>query len=112
MDEPEDGIRYPMDIPFLSSKFLKDSTALFEQAEAAADSPEVLQRVQRERLPILYVQLTRGPEYIGPSYGRFIDTFEAIARREGVTSLKEHYNDLDEQILIWRLQWKIYQEVH
>ena len=45
---PPGGIRYKMDLSFLSKDFLDKSTEIFSRAKAAAkDDPETLKRVER-----------------------------------------------------------------
>ena len=102
---PDESIRYPMDHPFLSKEFLEKSTKLYDHAEKLAENERVLKRVQRDRLPIMYVKLMRGPELVGDGYGELIERFEKIAREIGVTRLREGTPDLDEKLKMWRDQW-------
>lgn len=102
---PDESIRYPMDHAFLSKEFVEKATALYDRAEALAENEQVLARVQRDRLPILYVKLSQGPDVTGEAYGDLIDRFEKIARREDVTRLREGSPDLDEKLETWRNQW-------
>jgi hypothetical protein len=102
---PPGGIRYPMDHPFLSRVFLDQATEIFNRAEkAGAGDPAILRRVERAELPILYVQLMRGPAFVGPGFEAMIDRFERIARREGVTWTAEATTPLDAQLAAWRKQ--------
>ncbi|MCD6393733.1 MAG: DUF4838 domain-containing protein [Planctomycetes bacterium] len=107
---PDESIRYPMDHPFLSKEFLAKATELYDRAEKLAENERVLRRVQRDRLPIMYVKLARGPEFVGNEYGKILERFEKIARREGVTRLREGSPDLDEKLEGWRNQWVSYQK--
>jgi hypothetical protein len=100
--KPSDGIRYPMDSPFLSREFLDQATALFERAEKLAITDPVLHRVRVAELPVLYVKLCRGPQFVGPEYLALVDKFEAIAKREGLTYLAEGPPDLAPRIRQWR----------
>ena len=100
--KPTDGIRYPMDSPFLSREFLDQATALFARAEQAAISDPVLHRVQVAELPILYVKLCRGPQFVGPEYLALVDKFEAIAKAEGLQYLAEGPPDVALKIKQWR----------
>ena len=103
---PEGGIRYRMDHPFLSKTFLDKADEIFDRAEKLAENEIVLRRVQLARLPIIYVQLERGHEFIGERYGDILSRFEEIARREGVTHLREGSPDLDEKLTNWREAWQ------
>ena len=102
MKGPEGGIRYPMDSPFLSREFLDEATALYDQAEQLAADEETLRRVQRDRLPIMYVKLCRGPGFVREGYSALLDQFEAIARREGLTHIYEGPPDFEQKIEGWR----------
>lgn len=99
---PEGGIRYGMDSPFLTKELLDRADALYDQAERQADSPEILARVQRDRLPILYVKLCRGPQFVGAGYAKLIDDFERIARQVGLTHILEGAPDVDAKLAHWR----------
>ncbi|NDK13881.1 MAG: hypothetical protein COY42_04595 [Armatimonadetes bacterium CG_4_10_14_0_8_um_filter_66_14] len=99
---PEGGIRYPMDSEFLSKQFLDEATALFARAKATAESDEVLRRVELAELPLLYVKLCRGPEFVGQEYSALTDRFEAIASREGLTHLQEGPPDVAQKVKAWR----------
>jgi len=106
LDRPEDGIRYRMSNPFLSKAFLDKSSRLFDEAEKLAEDQAVLHRVQRERLPIMYVKLVRGPEFTGDEYGRVLQRFGKITRREKIVNLKEGAPDLEENLKKWQNQWQ------
>lgn len=99
---PEGGIRYKMDHPFLSRKFLDRSDEIFDRAEKLAENETVLQRVEVARLPIMYVQLCRRSELAQEKYGAVLNRFEKIARREGVMHLREGGPDLEEKLEAWR----------
>ncbi len=96
------GIRYAMDSPFLSRELIDRATALFNKAESLAPSDTIRRRVERERLPITYVKLRRGPDFAGNDYPRLIDDFERVARREGLTCLREGSPDLDKKLVRYR----------
>ncbi len=104
--KPEGGIRYKMDNPFLSKEFLKRASRIFDRAEKLAQDQAVLYRVQRMRLSIMYVKLMRGPKFVGNEYGEVLARFEKIARRTGVTHLREGKPDLDEKLQQWQKTWK------
>ncbi len=99
---PEGGIRYAMDSPFLSDDFLTRAVELYDRAEALADTPGLRARVERDRIPIMYVQLCRGPEYVGPGYGALIDRFERIAQEVGLEHIYEGPPDAAARIAEWR----------
>ena len=95
---PPGGIRYPMDIAFLSKDFLAKATDIFDRAKQAAGKDEtLLHRVERAELPILYVKLAQGPVTRD-----LVDRFETIARREKVDWLFEWSTRLDAQLASWK----------
>jgi hypothetical protein len=105
LKSPEGGIRYRMDNPFLSKEFLDQADLLFDTAEKLAENQDVLHRVQRDRLPIMYVKLVRGPEFTGEAYPKVLAGFEETAKRIKVTNLAEGPNDLDNKIKGWQKEW-------
>lgn len=103
VDEEMGGIRFPMDAPFLTKRFLVQASELFEKAERLAkDDPELLARVKLEKLPITYAKLHRGPGFTGDNYTALVDEFEAVTRKEGVTHLKEGPPAVAPRIKLWR----------
>ncbi|MCP4640044.1 MAG: DUF4838 domain-containing protein, partial [bacterium] len=99
------NIRYPPTARFLSNAFLTEALELFAQAEALADTPETLRRVELAKLSILYTMVARGPEGATGDYGALVDEFDRIARREKVTHLWEGGADktqLDEKVPYWK----------
>lgn len=102
LKSPEGGIRYPMDSEFLSKDFIDKAVALYDQAETLAENDEIRQRVERDRLPIMYVQLCRGKEFTGEDYAEILNRFEAIARRIGMTNILEGPPDLDQKLEEWK----------
>jgi len=102
---PPGGIRYPMDVSFLSKAFLDQASAVFVRAkELAADDSALLKRVVRAELPILYVKLCRGPAFCGPGFAAMIDQFDRVAKREGATAMEEAGLGFNERIEAWRKQ--------
>lgn len=99
---PPGGIRYAMDHPFLSDAFLRRADELYDRALRLAGDGEFRSRVERDRLPILYVKLCRGPGYVGAGYGALIDEFERIARAVGLTHIYEGPPDVEAKIATWR----------
>jgi len=110
--EHYNGIRYGMDHPFLSADFLARSTEIYDRAEALAENEQVLNRVLQDRLPVMYVKLMRGPEFVGEEYGKVLEQFEITARKTGVTHLREGSPDLDEKLDLWQSQWDEYQKTN
>lgn len=102
LKSPKDGIRYAMDSEFLTKEFIDKANALYDQAENLAEDDTVRQRVERDRLPILYVQLCRGKALTGDSYPEILSRFETIARRVGVTNILEGPPDLDQKLKAWK----------
>ena len=108
---PPYGIRFPMDVSFLTLDFLNSASAILSEAEQLAENQAILYRVQRERLPIMYVKLARGPEFVGTEYGDVLDRFDTIAHREGATYLRERsLPSLDEKLQEWQSDWEDYLE--
>jgi len=110
MDHKYKPIRYDMDHPFLSKEFLYYSANLYDKAEKLADNQQVLDRVQRDRLPISYVRLMRGPEFTGDEYPKELDRFEKMVKKIGLTHLREGggAQDVDNKIALWRKKWNDY----
>jgi len=50
----------------------------------------------------MYVQLCRGPEYVGPGYSELVDRFERVAREVGLEHIYEGAPNVDEHIAAWR----------
>lgn len=103
-------IRYDMDHPFLSREFILSSTSLYDKAEELAGDQKILERVQRDRLPLCYVRLMRGPEFTGNEYGTELDRFEKTVKKVGLTHLREggSQQDVDNKIVLWRKKWNDY----
>jgi len=110
MEHKYKPIRYGMDHPFLSKEFLYYATQLYNNAEELADNQQVLDRVQRDRLPITYVKLMKGPEYVGDDYGKEMERFEKTVKQVGLTHFREggSSEDLNSKIEKWREEWKDY----
>ena len=58
----------------------------------------------------MYVKLSRGPEFVGDQYGKVLERFEKIARRVGVTHLREGIPDLEEKLRTWQKKWTDYRK--
>jgi hypothetical protein len=102
LKSPKDGIRYPMDSEFLTKEFIDKATALYDQAESLAENDTIRQRVERDRLPIFYVQLCRGKAFTGDAYPKVLSRFETIARRIGLTNILEGPPDLEQKLKAWK----------
>ena len=105
-----ENIRYPMDSDFLSREFLAEATRLFDRAEEMAQSDDVVGRLQEARMPIMYVKLQRGPEFVGESYGALIDRFVALCKRFGIQHTGERI-PLSDTLEDWRGRWEIYRNL-
>jgi hypothetical protein len=100
---PPGGIRYPMDIAFLTKEFFDRATAAFARGrELAGSDAALVGRVERAELPILYAQLSRGPTFVGGNFGDLVDRFERIAKREGAQNLAEAPANLEPILASWR----------
>lgn len=108
MQYPAGGIRFVMDSPFLSKEFLDRANEIFARAKQLAEDENILHRVETAHLPVMYVQLERGPEFVGDKYGDVLNRFEAIANRIGVRFFREGAPDFEERIATWRSRWKDY----
>jgi len=96
---PPGGIRYPMDAPFLTKDFVTRATDIFARAKVLARGDEdLVRRVERAELPILYVKCVRGPGFVGDSYGQVVAEFERIARGEKVQYLQEGGADFEAKL--------------
>jgi len=78
------------DSPYLRAEVMARAVRLFDEAEkAVAGDAACAQRVAVARLPILYVQIAKAR----PGDARaaaWLDTFEAVARKVGLTMIREH----------------------
>jgi hypothetical protein len=99
MASPPGGIRYPMDAPFLTKKFVTQATDIFARAKQLAQGDDdLMRRVERAGLPILYVKCVRGPEFSGDGYAQAVGEFERIARREKIKFLQEGEPDFEPKL--------------
>ena len=90
---------------YLTKEFVASASNIFDRAEHLAGENEVLlHRVQRERLPILFLQNEQGPGSDLDEHRRNIDKFETIARRNDVKSVRSGLRvpDCDAIIAEWR----------
>lgn len=99
MDAPPGGIRYPMDSPFFSLDFVVQATRIFTRARELALGDEALvRRVERAKLPLLYVKCARGPEFFADDFPKVVGAFERIARLEKVQFLQEGGSDFEPKL--------------
>jgi hypothetical protein len=73
---------------YLNDEFLQKGDALLAQAEQAAESQTVRQRVQVARLPIWYVQIATNRAQ-GSARTERIAHFLAVARQAGISNISE-----------------------
>lgn len=103
MAAPVGGIRYGMDAPLFTRDFIRRANEIFSRARAMADTDsELLRRIERAELPVLYVQCVRGPSFTGENYVAIVDRFEHIARREKIQFLQEGGPDFDSKLASFR----------
>jgi hypothetical protein len=103
MASPAGGIYYRMDVPFYTKDFINKATSIFVRAkQLAAGDEQILQRVERAELPILYVKCWRGPIFAGPTYGDDVAEFERIARRVRVSVLSEGRANFESVLAVWK----------
>ncbi len=97
------GIRYNVDVGFLTKEFIDQASAQFAKARQAAAGNETLtKRVERAELPILYVKCARGKAFTGNGYVQAVADFERIARREGVTYIAEWTPSFEPTLAAWK----------
>ncbi|MBE3095891.1 MAG: DUF4838 domain-containing protein, partial [Planctomycetes bacterium] len=78
------------DSPWLRPEVLGRAVRLFDGAEQAVAADAVLApRVAVARLPVLYVQIAQAQPGDARAAG-WLDTFEAVARKAGLTTVREH----------------------
>jgi hypothetical protein len=103
MESPAGGIYYRPDVPFYTKDFIQKATSIFARAkQLAAGDDQILQRVERAELPILYVQCWRGPKFAGATYADDVADFERIARRVGVRVLSEGRPNFESVVAVWK----------
>lgn len=100
MASPKDGIRYPMDAPFITKEFIAAAKKQFGEARSLAKGDDRLTRsVERAELPVLYVQCVRGPEFTAPeNYADVVAEFERIGRNEKLECLREGPADFETRV--------------
>jgi hypothetical protein len=88
-------VKGPREMEFLTQQLISEASMLFDRAEQAVwTEPVTLHRVQVARLPVLFsrISLALGPQAASQpetpgtkQLAAWIDRFERIARKEGVT---------------------------
>jgi hypothetical protein len=103
MESPKSGIYYPMDVPFYTKEFITKATEIFARAkQLAAGDKQILQRVERAELPVLYVKCWRGPKFAGPTYADDVAEFERIGKQVGIKVLSEGKINFDSAVAKWK----------
>ena len=75
------------DDPMFSGDFLKKANRLFDAAESVADNADILRRVEKTRLSLLYLECARNPVQAKRT-GKY-KRFRALVEREKLTGYKE-----------------------
>lgn len=104
---PAGNIRHPPTSDFLTREFAAEGTKLFADAESlAAGDAELIRRVRLAEFALLYLKLSRGPDWLEEDYGALCTEFAATAKRERVTHLWEgglsKESHVDEKLRYWR----------
>ncbi len=102
--------RYAMDVEFLSREFLEAAEKILDRAARRAENDEILGRVQEARLPLMYVKLERGPEFVGEGYPALIDRFAEICRRCDISHISDKAR-LQHKVKEWQGKWRVYTEM-
>jgi hypothetical protein len=100
LQNPPGGIRYPMTL--FDGDFMNRARGCFKRAEALADDPETLQRVEEAELQILYADIVQQAQSGKPAdpaaLKAALDKFERIARREKMAFIQEGAPDFENWI--------------
>lgn len=78
--------------PIYTQAFIDESTKLLDQAERVAETPEMLARVERTRMPLLYLTCWHMPQQ-SLRDGVF-ERLLALKEREGVSHFAEHHAEV------------------
>jgi hypothetical protein len=73
---------------YLGDEFLSQAAAVLDEAESEAADEVVRERVRVARLPIQYVLLETG-RVKGPDRARTLEAFLAVARKAGISNIRE-----------------------
>ena len=86
--------------------FHRRATAIFDRAEALTDDESIRQRVELERLSVIYAKLNRGADFVAglrEDHVALIDRFESIARRANM-GRTGYSHTMDQKAAEWRKQ--------
>ena len=86
-------IRYSMDVEWLSNDFLERAKPIFDKAQALAENDEIRSRVELDRLPVMYVELSQLHKQLKDTnkipdkeyFSSLLEQFVSIANRNNVT---------------------------
>jgi hypothetical protein len=93
----------PMEASFYTKDFLDKGTEIFARAkQSASGDPQVLRRVARAELPVLYVKCSPGPEFVGEEYSAVVAQFERVARDFKVAYLQEGATHFEAKLAGWK----------
>ncbi len=107
------GCYSPADAPFLTDAVRAEADRLFNEAEeAVSETPALLKRVRKARLPLQYLRIVRGLSDfqetedallpVDGGLGKQIEIFGRAARAAGVTHVREGRPDLDSKLESWQ----------
>lgn len=104
LDGIKQGIRYGMDVCFLTDGFVEQADKMFDAAFDAVRDEVTRRRLEREYLALLYVKIEQWEGDLTDAYFAMVDRFEATARREGLTYTGETVDgpNLDHVLKVWR----------
>ena len=89
------------DAPFLTAEFLGKAAKCFADAENRANNDLVLRSVLRAELPLMYVRICKGPDFVGGEYKDLVDKFERTVRENKIPCIEQE-GDLDAKLAQWR----------
>lgn len=75
------------DDTLFSDDFVREAEAIFDQAEIVAETPEIRERVEVARLPVMYLKCKRIPAQAKAD--GTLERFKGIVEREGITHFAE-----------------------
>ena len=86
-----------------SLDFVVKATQIFTRARQLALGDDALvRRVERAKLPLLYVKCVRGPEFFADDFPRVVGAFERIAKENKVQFLQEGPADFESKLTGFR----------
>ena len=85
------SLYYKPDAEFITAELVNKSAELFEKAIAAADSKEILDRIEKEYLSVRFLKIARMPlEEEGRE--ELIDAIYEDVKKHGITEIQERVN--------------------